>query len=446
MAGKINIFNLGSLGVDLVKSPLHIPDGAWTQLQNGEFNPVGAQGAIKKRGALMPINSVALAGAVRTLMNVPLPIETTKVLMVALTAIESPNGWKKSTDGAAYTNLLAANVPIALQDKAIVGFATVGGIGCRPASIGRLFIYAGNDYIPYADPGHTAPPVLLYNGVSAYELFRIPPNPTSTAASNCMAILGMHVSNNLVYLGVLDHGGVAPNLKGRVLSLDPYNGVLSEIGNRFGDGSGENSAGCPFSLASYQGKLWAGTYGSSGNNQGKIYSILPGVDDAWLLDHTATIHNGYYLDMIAYNGKLYAATDADSAGTAVIEQRTAAGVWTTSKSAPTNNVSQFYGLIVFDGNLYCGWRGTGGTQVTIFKFDGTTWTTDLDVTATFGGSIAAPTQPFVYNSKLYYPVPDSSVGGQDGYLLQRTTAGVWTRAIDNIGIRGALGRYTPDAT
>lgn len=447
MAGKINLFNLGSLGVDLVKSPLHIPDGAWTQLQNGEFNPVGAQGAIKKRGALTPINSVALAGAIRTLMNVPLPIETTKVLMVGLTAVSTPNGWKKSTDGAAFTNLLAADVPIALQDKSMVGFAVIGAIGCRPASIGRVFIYAGNDYIPYADPGHTAPPVLLYNGNAAYELFRMPVNPTSTAGSNCMAILSMRVANNLVYFGVLDHGGVAPNLKGRLLSFDPYNGVLTEIGNRFGDGAGEASGGCPYSMAFYQGKLFAGTYGSSGNNQGKIYSIFPGLDEDWALDRTADIHNGYYLDLLAHKGKLFACTDADSAGTARVEVRTAAGSWSTSLSAPASNVSLFYGLIEFNNELYVSWHGdTLMAQKTIYKFNGTSWASDLDITATFGGSIGQPTQPFVYNSALYWPVPDSSVGGTDGYLLKRTTGGVWTRVIDNIGIRGALGRFTPDAS
>lgn len=445
MPGKINIFNLGSLGVDLVKSPLHIPDGAWTQLQNGEFNPIGEQGAVKKRGSLTKINSVALGGAVQCLLNVPLPIDPTKVLMVALTAVSTPNGWKKSLDGTTYTNLLAADVPIVLQDKAMVGFAVIGAIGCRPASINRVFIYAGNDYIPYADPGHTAPPVMLYNGAAAYELFRVPVNPTSTAGSNCMAILSMRVANELVYFGVLDHGGVAPNLKGRVLSFDPTNGILQEIGNRFGDGLGENTAGAPYSLAFYQGKLFAGTYGSSGNNQGKIYSIQPGLDEDWALDHTATVHNGYYLDLCPYNGKLYAATDADSAGTAVIEQRTASGSWTTSKSAPANNVSIFYGLIVFDGNLYCAWYGSGGTQITIFKFDGTNWTTDLDVTATFGGSIGQPTQPFVFRSNLYWPIPDASAGGTDGYLLKRTTGGVWTKQLDNIGIRGALGQYAPDS-
>jgi len=149
------------------------------------------------------------------------------------------------------------------------------------------------------------------------------------------------------------------------------------------------------------------------------------------------------MSLCPYNGQLYAATDADSSGTAIIQQRTSAGVWTTSLSAPATNVGFFCSLIVFDGNLYAGYyKGTPTTSTLIKKYDGTSWTTDKDV----GVDIAAlvPGKPFVFLDALYWPFYElTSESSLTCFLLKRTTGGVWSQVLSGVGIRGGLGQYTP---
>lgn len=441
MAGKINVFNLGANGVDLVKSPLHIADGAWRQLTNAEFNPDHAQGGVKKRGSLTAVNATPLAGAVRALVNVPLPLDSDVFLMLAMNADETET-FKASEDGAAFTDVDAATMPRILQDPIAVGSLATNP-NWRMASYRRALYYPGDDYVRNPDANFTNPPLLVRTDIgTTYELFRVPPNPTDPTGS-CISITDMIVQNGLIYFGTHDSGGVSPDAKGRVLSFNPVNGVITEVGNRFGDGVGENTAGFPMCFASYQGRLFCGTYGISGNNLGKIYSIIAGVDDTWVLDFTAALHNGYITTMAAYGGKLYAGTDSDTSGTALIKVRAEDGTWSTTFTAPAAQVSQFDGLIVYDGNLYCAWRGGALLADCLIKrFDGSSWTTALDVAAAHGSRYSGT--PFVFKGDLYWPFSASSVtGGTDGFLL-KYDGSTWTKPLNNIGVRGPLGKFSPD--
>jgi hypothetical protein len=228
------------------------------------------------------------------------------------------------------------------------------------------------------------------------------------------------------------------------LQLDPVNGTLTLIGNRFGNGAGENGKGFPFCLTSYLGSLYAGTYGISGNNQGGVYRIVAGLEETWTLDLTATLHNGYYMSLCPFNGNLYAATDADASGTSIVQQRTSKGVWSTSLTAPdATTVTYFTGLIVFNGLLFCCYYNSSGGKVLIKKYDGTTWSTDLDVAATYAAK--PPGLPFIFRGNLYWPFLGSETGPTNttGFLLKRTTAGAWSRQVNAVGIRGCLGQYVP---
>lgn len=438
MPHEITDYLIGERGVQLVPSPIHTPDGGILVAQNVEFVRDQGIGGIGTRAGLAKLTGqTVLGGSILQLANVPLAYPGEFDLMVGLNAGET-NTWDKSTDGTTYTGLASATLgrPTGI-DKSPTGLG--GGAissGQRCASYKGLFYYPSDNYVVDT----TAPPLNVFNGTLSYEQFSVPANPTSTGV--CKWISDLLIYNGLIYLAVYDPSGVAPDHKGRVLAYDPSVGTLYEVGNRFGNGSGENTGGFPFCLAAYGGYLWAGTYGISGNNLGKVYKIRVGVDETWTLDTTGTLHNGYYMSLCGYKGNLYMATDADSSGTAIIQKRTSTGTVTTSLSAPASNVSYFTGLIEFNGNLYAAHYKSASSTCLIKKFDNTTWTTDLDVTATYASK--TPGLPFIFRSNLYWPFLGSETGASNltGFLLKLTTGGVWSRVLNGVGIRGCLGQYT----
>lgn len=454
MSGKLDIFQIGQYGVDLVKSDLHIPDGAWRLAENAEFPNNLGQGGLKKRGGLSPINGIALAGQIKAATNVPFPFPGDSDLLVGLTAAMTPNSWKLSiNNGSSFTNILATALmaPTRKDWTSVLDTdftVSVCPCGIRAATLGRQFLFAGDDYQPddgvVTDP-HTAPPLVVWDGTQEFVAFRMPTNPTSPAGGTPLMLSDLWVDHGILYLSVYDTGGSAPNLKGRVIAVDLEGGNLALVGNRFGNDSGENTKGFPFVLTSYIGRLWAGTFGISGNNQGAVYSILPGIEDSWTLDLTATLHNGYVVGLAAYNGKLYAAMNADSSGTPIIQQRTSTGTWTTSFTSPTAGIGYCGPLIVFDGNLYAFVVNSSASTALIKKYDGTSWTTDRDVNANEGAFF--PGQPFVdtHENALYWPLMHSGESNTAQVLLKRTTGGVYSHALSNVGLRGCVGRFNPSS-
>lgn len=436
MASQTVDYLIGERGVQIVPSPLHTPDGGLLVAQNVEFIRDQGIGGIGTRGGLARLNGSALAGSVIALSNVPLAYPGEFDLMVGLNAGET-NTWDKSPDGAVYTGLPSSTLLRPAGVDKSPSAAGGGGIslGQRAASYRGAFYYAGDNYVVDT----TQPPFVNFNGTTSFEQFRVPTNPTSSGP--CKWIADTWIANGVIYLAVFDPGGVAPSHKGRVLAYDPSNGTLLLVGNRFGNGAGENTAGFPFCLTTYLGRLWAGTYGISGNNQGKVYSLLPGVDETWQLDLTATLHNGYFMSLCAYNGNLYAATDADSSGTAIIQQRTPLGVWSTSLSAPAAASNYFAGLTVFNSLLFAAYYKTATGVVLIKKFDGSSWTTDLDVAGTYAAAV--PGIPFQFRGALYWPFIGSETNATSttGFVLKRTTGGVWSRPLNAVGIRGCLGQF-----
>lgn len=445
MAGKINVFNLGALGVNVTDSPLHIADGAWRSLANAEFNPDLSRGGVKKRGGHTRVNSAALSGAIRALANVPLPLNTVSYLLLALNADETPT-FKASSDGSTWTDVTAAEMPRLLGNPLSIngGQAFATNPSWRPANYKQAFYYPGDDYIRYNDPGFTNPPLIVRTTAGpSFELLRVPPNPLDPTGA-AVSLTDMVTLNGLIYFGTHDTGGSISNIAGRVFSFDPITGTVSEVGNRFGDASGENQKGFPWCLCGYQGRLWAGTYNISGNNQGRVYSIIPGIEDTWTTEFTATTHNGYITSLAVYKGKLYATTDADSSGTAIVLVRNpSSGAWTTSLSAPSSNISQFDSLIVYGGYLFAAWHSNGGDTL-IKRFDGTSWTTSVDVALTYGERYSGT--PVVFKGNLYWPFCSGSVtSGTDGFVLKHNGSG-WSQVLDSVGVRGPMGKYTPDAS
>lgn len=433
---------VGDKGVQLTSSPIHTPDGGLLVAQNCEFIREFGLGGIGSRGGLARLNSVALAGAVQHVQNLPFAYPNSLVFMVAMNAGETES-WKTSTDGASYADVAEATLQkmVAIDKFAGVGIeANAFFYARRGVSYKRRFYFAGDDFVLDTD----APPIIVWDGSTQFEILRIPNNPTATGVTRW--IIDMWPADGFVYLSTWELGGSSPDHKGRVFRFDPENGTLEQVGNRFGDDTGENTGGMPYALTSYLGQLWAGTMGISGNPNGKVYRIQPFVGETWTLDQALGVDEGYLMSLLPYRGNLYLATSADASGTPKVKRRTAAGVYSDSFTGPAAGQGYVGGLIEFDGNLYgCLYQNTA--RCLIKKFDDSSWTTDKDVGTDLATTAHAPGQPFVFNDALYWPFFDqSNDSALTNFLLKRTTGGTWSTVLSNVGLRGGLGLYRPDAS
>ena len=70
--GKINVYTLGQFGINRVSSPIQVKDGELLAAQNATVKPYKGQLALKKRDGMRTINSVAAAGTLSSINNIPL--------------------------------------------------------------------------------------------------------------------------------------------------------------------------------------------------------------------------------------------------------------------------------------------------------------------------------------------------------------------------------------
>lgn len=441
MAADRPNYRLGEKGVNIVASPVHTPEGGLLKAENVEFIRDFGIGGIGSRGGLAPINDVALAGAVLAVANVPLTLPTVNPATQAAMLVACDTGetetWKTTLNGTVYTDVLAATV--ARMSSIVRMPAAPSAI---PPAQPRVVSFDNNLYFP----GDAATANLqVYNHLLAQSalVFAVPDNPAATAGP--LWITDLLVIGGHMYLGVYDAGGVAPNHKGRVLQFTPSTGLLIQVGsNPFGNGATELAGGMPYCLGNYLGQLWAGTYGISGAGAlGNLYRTLVGIDQSWTLDHAAVASSGYFTSLCEYSGNLYAASTAnDAAFAARVEKRTAAGVWSTSFTGPDVNTSYCSSLIVFNGLLFAAYF-KNAVRVLVKVFDGSTWTTDKDVGVDFANLSAAPGMPFIAAGNLYWPFTNLTAAGTTGFILKRTTAGVWSQVLTGVSLRGAIGAYVP---
>lgn len=454
MANELPDYLIGDKGVQLTPTPLHTPDSGLLVAENVEFFRDGGIGGIASRRSLTPLNLSNLGGVVNHLANLPFTYPSVKILMVGLNSGETGLSWLSSPDGTTFTSIATTVLNRIVNQNSfkanVSSFLHPGNFYMpqRTASFRRRIYFGSDDYTVWYSgivSTPTRPPIEQYQGLDGLELFRLPDNPTATAGSFPQWIMGIWVFNGLMWLLVLDPGGVAPNLKGRVLTFDPLQGTIALVGNRFGNGTGENTKGMPYALASFAGRMFCGTMGISGDPAGGVYSILAGVENTWTLDRAMVADDGYCMDLLPYKGSLYMATSCDASGTARVDKRTSAGVWSASFTAPATNVAYCGGLIEFEGNLFCAFCGinSGGTvYMLVKKFDGTSWTTDKDVGTDYAVTNFAPGTPLVFEGALYWPWYDAtSDTALTGFLLKRTAGGVWSKVLNNRGIRGGLGFY-----
>ena len=434
-------YGFGKDGVNLVKNPLQLGDGEASQLQNAELrldvNAVGEL-ALGKRGGFVALNGSALSGgAVMGMLGLNLKTTYVRTLYAGL-GTAAANTFRTSTNGTTWANSAAAPIP-SVNSK----FTDANGErDARRISAFRNFIvYPFNTYTKGTDN----PPLAIWDGTEGFTLLTIPIGPSATAATPAFEIVDLLTADGKLYMAIHDPGGSAPDLAGRVMSLNLESGALRQIATAFGNGTGDITGGYPCSLCFYKEQIWVGLQGNTTTDGiGKIVRCYPEIDQTWTSD-VATL-TGFPCSLAVYKGDLYAGVQTSVSSNSAVYKRTATtNAWAASfTSAAGAGDSGFCGsLIVYGTDLYACEYFSGATDVVhIKKWDGSSWTTDRDVDAVDGVDATNPQMPGNSvngpNTDLLFAFrPSSGDTTADGFIL-RKASGTWTKVDPLINTNGML--------
>lgn len=430
---KVKVYSYGAGGVNLVKGPLQLADDELTQAQNAEIvydEAKGGAGTLGKRGGLSALNGIALAGSILGMLGLNLRTTYTRTLYAAR-GTATANTWAKSTNGTTWTNTAS---PLAAADVDKFTDANGSRDARRIAAIKNCLLYPGNAYTKATDK----PPVVFWDGSEALTVTSIPFGPSATASTPAFAITDWITANGKVYFAVHDPGGSAPSLAGRVMSLDLETGMVTQVANSFGNGTGETTGGYPSCLCWYQNQLYVGLQGNTTTDGiGKVVRCYPDIDSTWTSDTTAL--SGFPCSMAVYRGDLYVGVQSSVSSNCKVYVRTATtAAYTASFTSAAGAAGTAYctSLIVYNDELYAVEYFSGATDVIhIKKYDASSWTTDRDVDSLDGIDTASPQMPgnaSLYGDDLFIAFRATTVSAVDGFIL-RKTAGAWAKVLtDNI--------------
>ncbi len=408
----MNLFNLGSLGVQLTKSKIHADDGSFRSTQNALPDTRGEFGGLAKRDGLVAINSTTAGGSVRGIIDIPFPA-VAKYFIGSDDVSQLHYGWGTSTNAFTGTGaLIEEGVPadprgaVKLNDMTPVNVLRLGKPFCV---LNNRIYYAANDYTVGTD----APPIRVFDGATQTdrEVCKLPANP-DVGTTPCKAVVSMTTFRGTIYVATFDAGTSSADFKASVYSLDPHTGVLTKMGTTFPTGY------VPHAMVSYLGRIWIGTISGDTSFAGKVYWFRPGVDTSWTLDHTTTAGQGEVNDLCVYKGKLYAAVQGSNTKAGLVLVRSTAGVWSTSQTGAATNLWQGYvSLCVFGANLYAAYKNATAAASTIQKFDNSTWSTVYT-------SSTVTTQYVLYEfGGVLWAVDISQPGGSNGGELLSSADG-----------------------
>lgn len=379
--GKISVYNLGTMGVNVDKSPIHLDDGELTQAQNAIHDVAGLEGGVRKRPGLARFNSTAGAGTVLGGIGVPLTLKTN--LAGALAAgpsrkqfwgrrsksatMGTTQGWWTSVDGwTTVVEVLSSTPSNPRSDTIPAGllgstFNTMNGMPSSCAVVRNKLYYPASSYTIGTDPI----PIWVYDGTEDKKFIDIPKN-TGAAYGTVMSMLV--VGDNL-YVTVYDDDNAVGAIRGRVFAVDISSGALTLQGAAF-------SAEIPYCMAWFQGRLWVGTINNT-SSAGTIYSILPGIETAWTLERTMASSGSIGCSMLcAYNGQLFAGSRCSGSGTNQVEVRSTTGTWSASDTvaAITPTIT---GAVSFNNKLLVVWVDTSLSASRVRAYNGASWSTPL---------------------------------------------------------------------
>lgn len=432
MASTFSNYGFGKDGVNLVKNPLEMADGELSQAQNAEYVPdqvAGGESALSQRGGLVALNGSALAGSVLGMVGLNLKTTYTRTLYAGKGS-EDATTFRKTTNGTSWSN---SSTPLVPNRNSKFTDANGERDARRIASFRNFIVYPYDTYTKGTDN----PILAIFDGTDALQLGAIPVGPSATTSTPAFAIVDMVTANGIVYFAVHDPGGSAPDLTGRVMSLNLETGVIKQIATPFGPGTGEITGGYPTCLCFYQDQLWVGLQGNTTTDAiGKIVRCYPTIDATWTSD-IATL-SGFPCSLAVYKGDLYAGTQSSTSSAEKVYKRTATSrAWAASFTGVGAGASAFCtSLIVYGTDLYAAQYHTTAPTIHIKKWDGSSWTTDRDVDSVDGATAQMPGNAVILGSDLYYAFRALTDGGNDGFVLRRS-AGTWTK-VDTDNFNGML--------
>lgn len=440
MPSKLNVYNLGALGVNVDANPLELQDGELSKAQNGVHDVIGSAGGLRKRKGLIKLNSVAAVGSIKGAIGVPISQGTAGNPSPAVTAAtttfyagrritSTTAGWNVSTNafGAAVTTGGPDGYDAAATPRVpdyVWGHATDAlqdrrkAFGGKPSCMYKnRFYYAGNDYTL----GVSSPTIRMYDGNRDYLMANVP----SRSGTVAQAVFNMVAANDQIYIITYDSGtSGGSTLKSSVYQMDPENGVILLLGTRFPQ-SGKTRI--PWTVGWSAKRIWAKTFSQeSGDLFTYTYSIRPGIDADWTVERSVadggSLGDASCINMLTYQGQLYFAGSASyAAGVGVVGAnvlvRSTLGVYSVSKVALLNeggavplmsdfgDWNHFGGMAVFNGNLYVAYFNfniaTTNRYSRIYKYDGSSWTVVYSPAANAATSVPF-TDALVVNGKLYF--------------------------------------------
>jgi len=381
MPGKIDAYNLGDLGVDLVSSPLHSADGTMLLAQNVIVEPKGGQHAIAKRPGHTKLNTDAAAGALLAICPIPFadPSSTWIEGTVLVRRVNTTDA-EYTTDGVTWNaaaglfSASPANYPSTLQNRTVprLYYVTTGGFLC--------FI-SGN---PPANTQVDNLPSISGNGnVCAVDTDEI-----------------YFVSQQLIY----QSDGATNTL----LCANPWDG-----------------SGVPGMLFKYAGELYCAS--TTSGVSGKIYRYAGGT--TWTEEAAFTDVNSVS-KFCVFHGRLYACLEVTGSPDGGIDKIVVRvnGTWQSVHDA----TGDFYGICAFNEQLFVARKTATATEIWVSS-DGETWTLDEDLNASFTVG-ARETDLVAWNGNLYALPTTKSV-------YKRTPAGAWSESDATPPLGIVMGAY-----
>lgn len=424
MAGKLDRYSLGDKGVDLVSTPIHQDPNSWRKLQNAEFATIEGQGGVKKRGALLKLNTSALnsGASIQAVFNMPLETDALDILTTLAYPLDpgSPESgalWRTSIDdGVTWAVELALTHGLAISTQWSGLGQPVGNLSATIS--GTMYWCSG--VAPTFNPG-----VFSWDGLTQTEVASVFPTINGNDVTNVDSVIAVGVKLYFACSTVAgDHA---------VYVMEPsLASTLTQVGDlAFG-------TGVPFDLAYAFGRVWL-IVGDAGDT--KFYQFQVGGASVWTLDQTVVGYGPTGM-LATIDGNLIAGLSPGTGAAGKIYRTTGAGgLWGSvfTAGAAANNQGFYY----FANHLTGGSAGapaifafytngffvSGGDTCKAYmsEDDGATWAEDEDFVADFtvDPDATAPGRPALSSTgELFVPFWQID-GSAFGFLAVRTGPATW---------------------
>lgn len=443
MSGKISVYNLGQLGVDVVKTPVHIDDGAFTKAQNAQLDTVQGVGGIRKRDGMARHNSSAMAGAVRGVIGLPLadPNSLTRWFYIP---IDDHGGaatgtWRRSSNGTSWSTVAVGGIPVVAESIAsgLHDTAFPYWQDFQPwIALNNAIYYPSNDYTHTTDDV----PIHRFDGSVDYRITQIPNNAFASTTRQGRIGCIFPYDERTMLLSIQDE-----DQRSRILLLDTRTGQITTVASQsdwpFSDINGLGYNAVPGGVALFQGRIFVALANLSGVAASRVYWARA-TSPTWTYEAAGDTTPNVCLGAAVFKGDLYLAYGATTAIAAKIRKRTPAGSYSTVLTSGSTTTLNYYGPLIVsrDGaKMYTFQDTMGGTsvsgntadsQVIFSTTDGSAWTKEYDVGLNVNNLFNVAGYPnFDTNGDLYWCIT-KRVSTYDSVILKRTNAGVWS-IVDN---------------